>query len=299
VLHTILVPLDRSPLAAQALPLALELAWRAGAILDLVAVHGLYALEDPGAARLPYSALEDAEFRRHEQDYLDATAERLAKTHCVPIRTAVVNGLVVDGLLEWQRDHPADLMVMTTHGRGPVSRAFLGSVADELLRRTPVPLLLVRPHTLAPSAPAAPVVTHMLIPLDGSPLAEQVLPPALELARLLEARCTLLRVIESDDAPTVHTSCRPCAPPEADAMAYLESVARTARAQGLRVDTRVATARHAAACIVEQSQKSFGYIIALATHGRGGLRRMLLGSVADKVIRGSTLPVLVFRPHAP
>lgn len=295
--HTILVPLDRSPLAEQALPLALELAWRAGATLDLVSVHGLYALEDPGAARLPFAPAEDAEFRRHEQHYLDLTAERLAAKHCVVMRTAVVDGLVVDGLLKRQHDKPADLIVMTTHGRGPVSRAFLGSVADELIRQAPVPLLLVRPHALA-SEPTAPLVTHMLIPLDGSPLAEEVLPPALELANLLEARCTLLRVIESSDAPSVHTSCRPCAPQEAEAMAYLESIARRARAGGLRVDTRVATARHVAQSIVEQSQKWPGHVIALATHGRGGLRRMLLGSVADKVIRASTVPVLVLHPRS-
>ncbi len=80
-------------------------------------------------------------------------------------------------------------------------------------------------------------------------------------------------------------------------MAYLEALARKVRAQGLRADARIATARHAADSILEQTHQWPGYVIALATHGRGGLRRVMLGSVADRVIRGSTVPVLVLHPR--
>jgi nucleotide-binding universal stress UspA family protein len=297
VLRTVLVPLDRSPLAEQALPFALQIARRAGATLDLVSAHMLYALEDPGTGRLPYDAAREAEFRQCEQRYLDTTAARLATAHAVPIRTAVIDGPVANALLERQCDCPADLIVMTTHGRGPVGRAILGSVADELIRRAPVPVMVVHPSDESDGGAVEPILNHILITLDGSPLAEQILKPAVEIARLLGARCTLLRVIESAETASVHPSSGPWPPSQSAALDYLETSARNLRDQRLRVDARVVVGRHAAVAILEQAHQQPGNIIALATHGRGGVRRMLLGSVADKVLRGSAVPVLVFRPR--
>jgi nucleotide-binding universal stress UspA family protein len=285
VFRTLMVPLDRSPFAEQALPLALSIARRAGARLDLVSAQVLYALtDDPNYGRLPFDPGADVECRKQEQLYLDATAKELVSVHSVPTTTAVIDGLPADGLLERSGHDRADLIVMTTHGRGQVSRLFLGSVADELIRRSRVPLLLVRPVAEAASFAADPVFENILIPLDGSALAEQVLPPALELARLMEARVTLLRVVEY---PSAH----------AEAEAYLEPLARPARQQGLRVRTRVMVAAHAAEAILTEGEALTLNLIALATRGRGGLRRMLLGSVADKVIRGAVAPVLVYHPR--
>jgi nucleotide-binding universal stress UspA family protein len=296
VFRTIMVPLDRSPLAEQALPLAHELAWRAGATLDLVTAHALYALQDGNPGRLPYNASEDAEFRQREQLYLNAAGDRLLTHHPVPVRTAVLDGLPADALLKRQDDQPADLIVMTTHGRGPVSRAFLGSVADELIRRAPVPLLLLRPSPEPTSESALPIINHVLITLDGSTLAEGVVPPSLELARLLEARCTLLRVIDSAE-PSLDPTTGPWQRAEDAAATYLEAIARRLRECGLCVDVHTVVARHAAAAILEHAHEQPGYLIALATHGRSGVRRALLGSVADKVIRGSALPALVVHPQ--
>ena len=129
-----------------------------------------------------------------------------------------------------------------------------------------------------------PVLEDLLVPLDGSPLAEQVLPAALELAGLMEGRCTLLRVVG------------PGAAALAEAEAYLERVASRLRADGTRIQTRVVLARHAAEAILEQVRAHGHDLVALATHGHGGARRVLLGSVADKVIRGASAPVLVYRP---
>ena len=85
--------------------------------------------------------------------------------------------------------------MMTTHGHGPLSRFWLGSVADEMVRRATTPILLVRPHEKAIDLAAEPVLRHILIPLDGSALAEQVLGPAAALGSLLQCDdYTLLRV---------------------------------------------------------------------------------------------------------
>jgi nucleotide-binding universal stress UspA family protein len=286
--RNILVPLDGSPFAEQALPWALSLARRAGAGLDLVRVHVLYALKDPAASFGPYDPAEDAECRREEQLYLDATAGWLAAVSPVPMTSDVVFGPEADGILGRARAVKADLLVMTTHARGPVGRFLLSSVAGELVRRVETPVLLVRPHEPAPGVLPEPLVEEVVVALDGSGLAEQALGPAVGLARLLEARCTLLRVVESNGSPSEAA--------QEEARAYLEHLAGRLQGQGLSVRPRVVVAPHAAEAIIEQARG--GGLVALATHGRGGLGRMLLGSVADKVIRGASAPVLVYRPVA-
>jgi nucleotide-binding universal stress UspA family protein len=121
----------------------------------------------------------------------------------------------------------------------------------------------------------------------------------LDLARLWEGCCTLLRVIEASPAPTAGQASRPRSleeEREAAAREYLEKIAARLREEGVSVQTRVVAAPHAAPAILEEAQTQRCDFIALATHGRGGLRRMLLGSIADKVIRGASTPVLVYRP---
>jgi nucleotide-binding universal stress UspA family protein len=129
------------------------------------------------------------------------------------------------------------------------------------------------------------VLDDILVPLDGSPLAEQALDQALELARLMEAQCSLLQVVG------------PGQPGEkAQAEAYLGRVAERLRGQGARARTQVVSARHVHEAILEQAEAQGNTLVALATHGRGGLGRLLLGSVASKLVQNATAPLLVYRP---
>ncbi len=294
----VLVPLDGSAFAEQALPWALAISRRAGARLDLMRVHVLYALADLHAARMPYDPALEAACEDQERLYLDGTARELQTVARGSVTATLVHGLGVDGILQEVKTTATDLVVMTTHGRGPVSRFFLGSVADELIRRAPVPVLLVRPHVPAdgpasePGLAPEPAVAEVLVPLDGSALAEHALGPATDLARLMDATCTLLRVIR----PGPEAPGRPAEETEPEARDYLERIAARLRVQDLQVQTRVATASHAAEAILHENAARTDGVIALATHGRGGVRRMLLGSVADKVIRAGSTPVLVCRP---
>jgi len=286
---SLLVPLDGSDFAEQALPLALSIARRAGSGLNLVRAHVVYALNERPFVRLPYDTAAEAEWVKQEQLYLDATARWVAAGSRVAVTTALVYGLTVDAILAHAQAGNADLIVMTTHGRGPASRFFLGSVADELIRRAQVPLLLTRPSESAPTLIPEPVLENVLIPLDGSALAEQVLGPALALAQVMEARCTLLRVVEAGPDPAGRTE---------EAEGYLKHLIGRLGGQSLRIQARVVVAAHPAEAIGKEAQAQGSNLIALATHGRGGARRMLLGSVADKVIRGTPIPVLVYRPTA-
>jgi nucleotide-binding universal stress UspA family protein len=295
---SLLVPLDRSSFAEQALPLALGIARRAHARLDLVEVHALYALEDRTAGWAPFEPERDAERKQQEQLYLDATATWLTSVSPASVSTGVLPGLAVlaetvaDSILERARAGQADLIVMASHGRGPLGRFGAGGVADQLIRRAGVPVLLVRPAETAPAIFPGPALEDILVPLDGSARAEQVLGPALDLARLMGARCTLLRVIEPRSSP--HNGA-PGGPPK-EAAAYLERVAASVREQGVAAQARVVVARHVAEAILEEAAAQASDLIALATHGRGGLTRLLRGSVADQLVRAAASPVLVYRP---
>ena len=203
---SILTPLDRTSFAEQSLPLAAGIARRANAKLDLVEVHSLYALEAPSAGWIPFDTESDDECRQQEQLYLDATAKRVTLMSEIPVTTGVLAGCVVlpkmiaDSILERAKSDKTDLIVMVTHGHGQVNRAVGGSVADELVRRASIPVLLVRPGEKANDIIPEPVIDNILIALDGSPLAEQVLDPAFDLARLMEATCKLIRVVPPESS---------------------------------------------------------------------------------------------------
>lgn len=290
--RTVLVPLDGSPLAEQALPYAVGIARRVGVGLDLVHVHVLYVLEENLVARYSYDPKINDEHRREEQLYLDGTAKWLMAVSPMPISTAIVNGCSTDGIVERIQARQANLIVMSAHGRGALGRFFLGSVSDAIIRQAMVPVLLIPRRESPPSILPEPLLEHILVALDGSPLAERVLEPALELVRSEDARCTLLRVVETASSLTPIWLRQQ----EIEAEAYLEKAAGRLREEGIALQTRVVVADRASHAILEEAQRQHCDCIALATHGRGGVGRMLLGSVADKVVHDSSLPVLVYRP---
>jgi nucleotide-binding universal stress UspA family protein len=283
---------------------AVSLARRGGAKLQLVLVHTAFVYVESG---LIYDDRLDRHIREQEQNYLEAVVKRWQAASPVPVTWALRDGLVADALCAEVTASSTDLIVMTTHGRGPLSRFWLGSVADNLVRRATVPVLLVRPQETTPDPTQEPVLRDIFIPLDGSTLAEQVLEPAVALGRLWGADFTLLRIVKpvlfAGHDPTVleHPVLGQSATEQrqAKARAYLEGVAERLRAQSLRIQTRVLVHSQPAVAILEQALEPPDGVIALATHGRGGLTRTLLGSVADKVVRGATRPVLVYRPLPP
>ena len=302
--RSIVVPLDGSPCAEQALPLALSIASRAGARLEIVRVEGLYAFEDPHCGWVPYSPADQAAFKKQEQEYLDAIVKRLQTTAAVPVASALIRGMSDDAIVEWVRTKQVDLVVMTTHGRGPVNRFWIAGIAIELARHGPVPVLLVRPQEAAEDSGLMPTVKRILIPLDGSELAEGVLEPAIALGSVMDAEYTLLRAIEPSsfldglaamaDPGAVE---RASEERRAEAQAYLDRLAERLRAGGTRVQTEVVLCESAAAAILAAARARNADLIAIATHGRSGLRRLFLGSVAGKVVRGTPTPLLVYRPR--
>jgi nucleotide-binding universal stress UspA family protein len=230
----------------------------------------------------------EAEHKQQEKLYLDSTARWLGAVSPVTICTSLVAGFEAGGILDHIGANRPDLIVMATHGRGAVGRLVLGSIADQLIRQSGVPVLLIHP----PAEPRSvqlipePAPQNILVPLDGSALAEQILPPATELARLFQSEITLLRVVESDGLAQRE---------KADAEAYLERMAARLLELDVPVRSRVVVGWQAAPVILDEANCNSD-LVALATHGRGGLRRMLFGSIADQVVGGTVCPALVYRP---
>jgi nucleotide-binding universal stress UspA family protein len=300
--RSILVPLDGSSFGEQALPMAVEIARRAGATLQVAHVHTplapLFAEARPNVENTL-----DPRIRERMRGYLEGVAQRLKSVTTVPVTAVLLQG----GIEETFREHAAasgvGLTVMATHGRGPLRRFWLGSVADRVLRQGPTPLLLVRPREEVPDLTKAPALKHVLIPLDGSELAERILEPAAALGSLMRADFNLLRVVppvlypgtELDAYPLLTGDQTWLEQQKAEALAYLDQVVPRLNERSLRVQARVVVEQQPATAILDEERGLGIDLIALGTHGRGGIARLLLGSVADKVIRGGSAAVLVVR----
>jgi len=307
--HSILVPLDGSAAAEHALPMALSLARRFEAALRIVHVYapiwGVY--HEAGW----YDAIIDREMRERGQGYIDAVIRRLAPAGGDSISATLLEGPVASTIDRYATTSGVDLMVMTTQGRGPMARFWLGSVADSLLRQASIPILFVRPQEGDADLAREPVLERMHIALDGSELAEQILEPAVALAGAMKAEITLLCVVQQltpasyDPESSRRSGIRPALLEQLQeidrkesthAQQYLDQVAHQLRDSSLVVNTRVVSHVRPATAIIEDASDHGADLIALATHGRGGLKRLFVGSVADKVLRGAATPVLVRRP---
>lgn len=301
-METILVPLDGSPFAEHALPLALAIARRGSMRLVLTHVHHVATPPAAPDDEPFFSPDMDALICDQEEAYLEAVSERIAATWKGTVSRALLEAPVADALCQHAHEIGAALIVLCTHGRGGMARAWLGSVADRVLRQSAVPTLVVHPRTAAPDLAAEPPLGHILIPLDGSPLAEQAIDRALWLGRLTGARYTLLRVVEpmmrgfyiDDTAPSIDVVAQETA--WRQATRYVAEVAGRLRKRGLTVSTDTRIGKPASE--IREFAEGYGVdLIAMATHGRGGVQRLLLGSVADKILRGAMVPLLVTRPH--
>ena len=306
----LLVPLDRSPLAEQALGQAVAIARAAHAGIDLVLVHQPMTLGGFGDA--PWNAEQlDA-----EQKYLQSIAGQLAAAASVPVTSAVLHGEAIEMISRRATEVVADLVVMTSHGRTGFSRAWMGSIADGVLRHVPVPVLLLRAaEPRADRFAAVPPFRRILVPVDGSSLAMEMLTSAAALARCSDARMTLLRVVHPVPIMTVDIDVatgigagmpfgHALQPEDVIATGQLVrevkgTLADTAQQlmerEGIVVDHLVIVSSHVAQAILDFAGAHDVSLIAMSTHGRG-VSRLLVGSVADKVIRGSGVPVMLQRP---
>jgi len=294
----IMIALDGSQFSEAGLPWALEASRRFGVGVDVVSVAE------------PIPTLEYAEWNadaeRWVAEYVDRIAGDCEREAGGPVTGAGLAGSALDSLLGRAEEVGPGLIVAATHGRGPMARAWLGSVADGLLRTASTPVLLVRPteqedHISAPE----PALGDIVVAIDGSKDSEAALEQAKGWARAFEATLHLVQVvtypneIASPYLPqTVALNRSVIDEASAQATEHVDSVAAELRGGGLTVVSHVTEDLHGPAGIVRIAEEVGAGLLVMATHGRGGLRRALLGSVTDKVVRTTDIPVLVTRiPH--
>jgi nucleotide-binding universal stress UspA family protein len=311
----IIVPLDGSELSAQALPAARLMAQSTGSTMTLVrsfmalpqwqidSKHGRYsgslALDEH--ARL--SALLTAEKQRLEKMGMDT-----------PIEVEVHEGAAVEVITNLATRHPHALIVMSTHGRGGMSRLVMGSVTSRVVGLVKNPTMVMRCEGVD-RAVVGDSIDNIVVPLDGSEFAEMALPHAAEMARLFGARITLCQSTHSTEYFQAHTEWgrlngeagfRFGGPGELSSSLAELSVEYLKR-HSAELDSRygisdvwVVNSRGGPAdTIVKLACDLDNSMIVMTTHGRSGIGRALLGSVADQVIRRSPAPTLLVRGPVP
>jgi nucleotide-binding universal stress UspA family protein len=287
--ETILVPLDGSDLAAGALEPAAEIAQLVGARIHLVRVPDLpvHAILD----QLPGDIARETDAARAEAEASLAEAAEQLTGKGLSVTTSIQEGPPAQGIAKAVDETGAGLVVLTSHGRGAVARAWLGSTADRLIRTLDVPMLLLRKGEWRKPE-------RILIGLDGSERAEEILAPTIELAKIWKSGLLLVHVVPAPGPKRTGEAGTWLQHQSLVAHRYIHAMALTYRAQGFDVHAQVPVRWDPAQVLQELAATDDVEMLALATRGLGGADRLLLGSVADKVIRGSGLPTLILRPRS-
>jgi nucleotide-binding universal stress UspA family protein len=302
--HRILVPLDGTRFGEHALPYAVDIALRTGATLELAHVHHHHELGPTLEGLTQYrfqriseaDAVHDRDEQSAEQDYLEQRAADIELRYPVRVTTRLLAGRTAGAVAREAQDVVADLVVLATHARRGMERLRLGHLAHDLVCALNVPALCIRP--VSDDSPiTAPVLRRVLVPLDGSDFSEQVLDAVAPLLTALQTQPTLLHIRSPrpmlrsgmEERRVLHT--------HEQAIAYLQGVAD--RFHG-RLPAPILTALedsqpgNVIASLLAAGQFD---MVAMATHGRSGVSRLLLGSVAEEVLRHVEKPVLLYRPR--
>jgi nucleotide-binding universal stress UspA family protein len=313
----LLVPLDGSPQAEQALPIAAHLAKASGASLLL-----FEAIRTPSEFGISSASAEHALHKAQEKRLIAAATYLSTRAHAleeegIETRIAALPGQPASLILDTAKEEEIDLIVMCRHGRTGLSRWTLGSTSQKVMRQTTVPVLLLHGQKLIElTRHSGPFRTA--VALDGSPFAEKALLPAAQLVTALsapgEGELHLIRLVElpiieqdlgaliDDEVDVHHTALQ-------EASDYLQEIrarlAQESSTSGLHISWSVEECQDIADSLIQIAEQGKGIrtqkasdLIALATHGRSGLHRWLLGSVAERILHGSALPLLIIHPHA-
>jgi nucleotide-binding universal stress UspA family protein len=287
IYNKILVPLDGSKLAEAVLPYAAFLASALQLPVDLVHVN------DPETHSPSIHPTRSA-------DYLSQVAASFLNR--LTVSCAVKIGAAAEVILDSASADAGTLVAMATHGQTGGQRWLLGKVAQKVVQAAKNPLLLIRPQEVMPLSGVVRLET-MLVPLDGSRLAEQIFPHVVYLAQGLGLRAVLLRTYT---LPTTGYFLAAHVPPpdmaelrektKKESEDYLRAMEKVLSAQGVQRVSSVVAEGGGAEQIIDLAKKSPGGMAAMSTHGRSGIGRWVLGSVTDRVVSYCGEPVLVIRP---
>jgi nucleotide-binding universal stress UspA family protein len=296
MLQRILIPLDGSPLAEWVLPYLPHLLPPRVELCLLQVISPLPP--EPVAGRnvteWPTPVPPRAEVARQ---YLNGVRETsLADYGSVSV--VVLEGKPVETIVEAAREQGTDLIAMATHGASGLALWTMGSVAEGVMQRASCPVLLVRvTENALPPRP----LKRILVPLDGSPVAEQALPHAVALAKEKQAELILLRTVDPLTEHEMRAIVRYRKERDVlieqfrqEATHYLTPHQQALEREGLQCRQRVIAA-HAGEGILHVAAKEEADLIVMTTHGRSGIGKLVYGSVTDHVLHHATRPLLVVR----
>lgn len=293
----LLVPLDGSKTAEKALPFARALGSALKIPVELLEVVDISAMSLHVAAdKARYLDVLIAEGENSAKAYLKEIAATFAG---VEVSCTVERGRPGEVIIERAAAVNDTLVTMATHGRSGVNRWLMGSVAEKVLRGATTPLFLVRAGEEANGRAGAAALKSVIVALDGSELAERVLPVITEVARLLDLAVVLFRAYElpasayygSEDYLPNYDALKKEV--EEEARRYLDEKVAALKGRGLEKVSAVLVEGAGADEIIRYAHEHPDTLVAMCTHGRSGVKRWVLGSVTEKVVRHSDDPVLV------
>lgn len=291
----VMVTLDGSEFSERALPIAEAICRATGASMLLVTV---VPVRDQTRVLNGIDASNGlADEKLAKETYLSVVAGRM-KVAGISAGYSVAAGGVAEAINLLMQEKDADMLVMSTRGLSGVGRFLLGSTAGAVVQRVAKPVLLIRPERLAPGE--TPNFSKVIVTLDGSNFSERILPYAKLLAGNINGEIILLTVPEVPE-PAMFGAMQDAVielrrEAETDAWRYLKGIANQLDQEGVSVRT-VVTGSRPARTIVEVAEQENAGLVMLATHGRGGLDRLFVGSVADRVIHDTTCPVFLVPVH--
>ncbi len=317
IFQTIIVPLDGSHLAETAIPMATTLSQVTGAEIILLQVleemRPIYDAEyreviwlDPANPRLELLApeiLKPAVTRLANQGVPVQTVIRLGDPSAEIIDEAVRHPVPAE-IIDEAEHHPVPVIVLASHGRGGLRRMLLGSVATRLVEAAACPVLIIRSRNVS-QEPEPVTLQSIAVPLDGSALAEQALAVAVPLAKAAGAELHLVRVVEiyqKELLTDTELLTMPIAKPtlelferlENQSREYLTMTAERLEQESLQVTWEVLSGDPGRE-LLDYADRDRPDLMVITTHGRGGLSRWFYGSIADKVLTASEVPVLLIR----
>jgi nucleotide-binding universal stress UspA family protein len=293
-----LIPLDGSNVSEQVLPYARLLARKLNLPVELLAVVdavGLAASLSPDEKRKVESLI--AHTWRDSAAFLESISKTFPE---VSVKRTVENGRPGEVVIEKAAADTGTLITMATHGRSGIDRWLLGSVTEKVLRGTRNPLLLVRAGTSGGNDGEA-KLERVIVPLDGSALAEKALPHAADLAKSMNLELVLLRAYTLTQIISTYDDYVPDwnkleAVSKGEAISYLDEKARELKQNGLTHVSALVLEGEAAEQIIDLAHRTANSLVVMCSHGRSGVGRWVLGSVAEKVARHSAGPLLLIRP---
>jgi len=286
----IIVPLDGSELAEVVLPFAEEVVGRTGSELILISVR---ELNDSRSLRMLQSYLEKI------AETAKVNAEKYQKYpggEPVNVRWEILKGNPAEEIVAFTNKEDESRIMMATHGQSGFTRWALGSVADKVSRVINRPITLIRAKGSRPAVHERGFFNKILAPLDGSKESELTIPDVEELARSMEADVTLLQVVKLENAIVSYMGVKGIESLKASAKDYLEQL--TARMQNKGISTKyvmIETRGDIAEEINSYTAQNYIDLVVMATHGRSGPRRWVLGSVANKVLNEGNTPIMLIR----